>query len=63
VLGVHTNMVFISFDEVDVTSIATNLRAKNILMTPGQSVRLVTHLDLNDEDVDIFVTELGAALQ
>ena len=63
VLGVHTNMVFISFDEVDVASIATSLRAKNILMTPGQTVRLVTHLDLNDEDVDIFVTELGAALQ
>ncbi|MDA0238010.1 MAG: low-specificity L-threonine aldolase [Proteobacteria bacterium] len=62
VLGAHTNMVFISFHKADVTSIAINLRAKNIFITPGKSVRLVTHLDVNDDDVEIFVAELVAAL-
>ena len=62
VLGVHTNMVFVSFNDADVASIAANLRAKNILITAGQSVRLVTHLDLDDEDVEVFVAELVATL-
>ena len=58
----QTNMVFLSFKEVDVSEIANQLKDKNILITPGKSVRLVTHLDLRDADIDAFVTELTAAL-
>ena len=62
VSSAQTNMVFLSFTGVDVSDIANKLKNKNILITPGTSVRLVTHLDLNDEDVDVFVAELTAAL-
>jgi threonine aldolase len=62
VSSAQTNMVFLSFTGVDVSDIANKLKNKNILITPGTSVRLVTHLDLNDEDIDVFIAELTAAL-
>ncbi|MDC1312149.1 low-specificity L-threonine aldolase [Burkholderiales bacterium] len=57
-----TNMVFLSLKGVEVSDVAEKLKDKNILITPGKSVRLVTHLDLRDEDIDVFITELAAAL-
>ena len=62
VSSAQTNMVFLSFKGIDVSDIANKLKSKNILITPGTSVRLVTHLDINDEDVDAFIAELTAAL-
>ena len=58
----QTNMVFISFHDVDVHAIASRLKEKDILITPGKRVRLVTHLDLNDQDVEYFVSEFTKAL-
>jgi threonine aldolase len=55
-------MVFISFHDVDVHAIASRLKEKDILITPGKRVRLVTHLDLNDQDVEYFVSEFTKAL-
>jgi len=45
-----------------VSDVAIRLKGKNILITPGKSVRLVTHMDLNDDDVDVFIAELTAAI-
>ncbi len=58
----QTNMVFVSFHDADVHAIASRLKEKDILITPGKSVRLVTHLDLNDQDVEYFVSELKKVL-
>ena len=62
VSSAQTNMVFLSFKDVDVSDVAIRLKDKNILITPGKSVRLVTHMDLNDDDIDVFIAELTAAI-
>ncbi|GAA6173086.1 low-specificity L-threonine aldolase [Colwellia sp. KU-HH00111] len=55
---VQTNMVFAKLPStIDAKLIANELKQKNILITPSQYLRLVTHLDISTNDIDIFVKE------
>jgi threonine aldolase len=60
---VETNMVFATFAEnVDIASLVAQLKAKEILLSTGNPMRLVTHLDIDKADIDNFIQELGSAL-
>lgn len=56
----HTNMVFIEVPTDRLRTLDTHLRDRGILASIGYlpSVRLVTHLDIDDEDVDRAVDTL-----
>ena len=44
-------MVFIQVDPSLIDNMVGFLRKNNILITPGKTIRLVTHLDVSLEDV------------
>ncbi len=52
----QTNMVFFSLSESRARELARFLKKYNILITPGGTTRLVTHLDITREDIS-FVLE------
>jgi len=52
---VQTNMVFISVKNATHEDLATYLKGRGILIYPRYPIRLVTHLDLNADDIRIFV--------
>jgi threonine aldolase len=57
---VSTNMVFVQFDDsLDVDSIAGQLVSHDILISANKTVRLVTHLDINKSQIDIFINTLN----
>lgn len=47
----QTNMVFFSMDEVKTKNLADFLAKENILISPGRTTRLVTHLDISRDDI------------
>ncbi|MGB3221607.1 MAG: low-specificity L-threonine aldolase [Desulforhopalus sp.] len=47
----QTNMVFFSMDEVKAKNLADFLAKENILISPGRTTRLVTHLDISSDDI------------
>jgi threonine aldolase len=47
----QTNMVFITMEASMAGDMAEFLRDQNILISPGATTRLVTHLDISDKDV------------
>jgi threonine aldolase len=53
--AVQTNMVFARID-TDMNALARHLAGQGIRISPGTSVRLVTHLDIDTEDIDRAVT-------
>jgi len=53
----RTNMVFISLEKDKAKRLAHFLREKNILITPGKTTRLVTHIDITSEDILIVLNE------
>jgi len=56
---VVTNMVFAKIDgTIDIHGIAEKLKKHDILLTPGKNMRLVTHLDINKEKIDHFISLL-----
>ena len=60
---VETNMVFATFAEkVDITELVATLKAKNILLSAGNPMRLVTHLDINQAGIDRFIQTLSNIL-
>ena len=60
---VETNMVFATFSEkLNINQITEQLKTKNILMTAGNPVRFVTHLDINQADIDHFIKALKSIL-
>jgi threonine aldolase len=60
---VQTNMVFIKVDKnVDIYKVALKLKQKNILVTPSYNMRLVTHLDISTQDIDMFVKTFKALI-
>ncbi|MGB1261886.1 MAG: low-specificity L-threonine aldolase [Cognaticolwellia sp.] len=60
---VETNMVFATFaDHLDINNLVAQLKAKNILLSAGNPMRLVTHLDINKADIDDFVLHLSHVL-
>jgi len=61
---VQTNMVFAHVnDGVDIGSIAVQLKQSGILISPGSTVRLVTHADICRADIDTFIGELKRYLK
>ena len=58
---VQTNMVFIELDDGIAEKFRYHLLQKGMLIGAGETiVRLVTHLDCNADDVDLFVKEVDA---
>jgi len=47
----HTNMVFVGIDAELCHDLAEHLQAEGILISPGNPLRLVTHLDVSDRDI------------
>jgi threonine aldolase len=47
----QTNMVFFTMDEAKAKDLAVYLEKSNILISPGRTTRLVTHLDISHEDI------------
>ncbi len=52
---VQTNMLFISLKNDSPEELATYLKQRGILISPYNPIRLVTHLDVTQEDVKTFV--------
>ncbi|WP_064607571.1 low-specificity L-threonine aldolase [Photobacterium sp. J15] len=60
---VQTNMLFAKVDPaIDQQMLCAELKKKEILLLPGNPMRLVTHLGISREDIDVFVSELKAVL-
>jgi threonine aldolase len=61
---VQTNMAFFKLDNPDaINEISLALKEKHILISPGNPVRLVTHLDITKQDIDVFIKELKTLLE
>ena len=61
---VQTNIVFAKVDQaIDQQKLAAKLKEKDIIITPGNPMRLVTHIDISREDIDTFLEELEFALK
>lgn len=59
---VQTNMVFAKFRHERAAGLAAHLSAKGISVLDGETMRLVTHLDVSAEDVEVFLGEVGGYL-
>ncbi|WDE04322.1 low-specificity L-threonine aldolase [Thalassomonas viridans] len=60
---IQTNMVFAKVSrDIELKVLAEKLKAKNILITPSAPMRLVTHADVQQGDIDTFISELTAQL-
>lgn len=57
--SVQTNMLFARVAEhLDVHQLATHLKQQGILISPGRTLRLVTHADISRADVATFIHKL-----
>jgi threonine aldolase len=54
-----TNMAFVSLEEDKAKQLALYLQKKSILITPGKTIRMVTHLDISTEDVALVLKEIS----
>ncbi|WP_170114881.1 low-specificity L-threonine aldolase [Photobacterium rosenbergii] len=60
---VQTNIVFTKVDSaIDQQALAAKLKEKDIIITPGNPMRLVTHIDITRDDIDTFLKELEITL-
>ncbi|TVP12202.1 low-specificity L-threonine aldolase [Shewanella sp. KCT] len=60
---VQTNMLFARVAEgVAIDKLAASLKASGILISPGKTLRLVTHADICREDIDLFIDKLKSLL-
>ncbi|ANQ29302.1 low-specificity L-threonine aldolase [Vibrio natriegens] len=60
---VQTNIVFAKLEpQVDITSIAEKLKQQDIIITPGNPIRFVTHKDISEQDVATFLSALKSLL-
>jgi threonine aldolase len=57
--SVATNMVFLRMNADTAESLADYLQKKNILISPGEITRLVTHLDITIDDIDVVVSKIA----
>ncbi len=60
--GPYTNMVFLPLGGERAARLAEFLRARDILISPGARVRLVTHLDVEAAAIDTVITAVGEFL-
>ncbi|MFN1549456.1 low-specificity L-threonine aldolase [Vibrio natriegens] len=60
---VQTNIVFAKLQpQVDIASIAEKLKQQDIIITPGNPIRFVTHKDISEQDVATFLSALKSFL-
>ena len=60
---VETNMVFATFSEdIDIVNLVEKLKDGNILLSTGNPMRLVTHLDIDKTAIDNFIAQLSHEL-
>ena len=60
---VQTNIVFAKLEpQVDIASIAEKLKQQDIIITPGNPIRFVTHKDISEQDVATFLSALKSLL-
>ena len=56
-----TNMVYATYaGNISIEEVAKALKQQGILFSPSKQLRLVTHLDITREDIDIFLNALSA---
>lgn len=56
----QTNMVFFNADTAITQDLATFLSQHRILISPGKTTRLVTHLDISQEDITTILDAVAA---
>ncbi|WP_318505411.1 low-specificity L-threonine aldolase [Photobacterium leiognathi] len=60
---IQTNILFAKVDEsIDQTALVEQLKQQGILISAGNPMRFVTHLNISKEDIDRFITVLKATL-
>lgn len=60
---VQTNIVFAKLEpQVDIASIAEKLKQQDVIITPGNPIRFVTHKDISEQDVATFLSALKSLL-
>ncbi|PSW20101.1 low-specificity L-threonine aldolase [Photobacterium sanctipauli] len=60
---VETNMLFAKVEEkINQDQLVKSLKEQGILLTGGQPMRLVTHLDITRQDIDTFIKALKLAI-
>jgi len=60
---VSTNMVFVKVDKsIDIYAVAAALKTQDIIISPSDNMRLVTHLDISRQDIDSFTSALKAVI-
>ncbi|MGY3571502.1 low-specificity L-threonine aldolase [Vibrio paucivorans] len=60
---VQTNIVFAKLDDsVDISGIAEQLSKQDIIISPGNPIRFVTHNDVSRQDIDTLVEKIAACL-
>ena len=57
--SVATNMVFLQMNAKTADALADYLQENRILISPGEITRLVTHLDINIDDVDLVLSKIA----
>jgi threonine aldolase len=60
---VQTNMVFAAIEADLCRDLAAFLLARGILISPGSSLRLVTHLDIDSRDIQTVINAIAAFFQ
>jgi threonine aldolase len=60
---VQTNIVFAKLDEsIDINAIAEKLKQENIIISPGNPIRFVTHQDVSEQDILTLVEKIKSYL-
>lgn len=60
---VQTNIVFAKLDDaVDIATLAQKLKQEQIIVSPGNPIRFVTHKDIRREDIDRLLSVLRSYL-
>lgn len=57
--SVATNMVFLKMNPATAEALAQHLAQYQILITPGKTTRLVTHLDIDKDDIAIVLSKIA----
>lgn len=57
--SVATNMVFLRMKSETAEALAQHLTEHNILISPGKITRLVTHLDISAEDLELVLLQIA----
>jgi len=55
---VQTNMVFVGLRRGDPIALQDHLRENGVLINSGDSIRMVTHLDVNQQDIEEAVVKI-----